>query len=1155
MPQSLKLTENVKTLPEYSSYEKIYLCVRKPKHINKFKTGELMRKLFLMILLGIFVFSGIVLADEAAPSGEARLLRFPGVGQEKIAFSYGGDIYTVAKTGGQATRLTSHEGLELFPRISPDGKLIAFTGEYDGDKSVYIIPINGGEPKRLTFHPAIQNTPDRFGPDNVVMGWSNDGEKVLYRSRKESMSWWEGRAYLVDIKGGMSEPLPMPSAGFTSFSPDGNKVAYCPIYRDFRTWKRYKGGMAQDVWIYNLKTDSAEKLTDWIGTDNLPMWYGDKIYFNSDRTSKPDVAGTLNIFCYDTKTKEIRQVTKFTEYDVRWPSLGPDAIIFENGGFIYLMDLPSEAVHKVTIDLITDRHTIRTEYLKVDDRIGDFDISPDGHRAIFSARGDIFTVPAKEGNTRNLTNLSGSNETAPHWSPDGKWIVFNSDSTGEEELYLVSQESKEKTRLTTDGHCRKFETQWSPDSKKIAFSDRDNKLYYVDIATKKQILIDHSERSGYRGYGWSPDSRHIVFGKLAETEIWAIYIYSLTDGSIHQVTPGYTNDFSPAFDPDGKYLYFLSERNFNPILSRYEFQSVNNSITNLYLMILSTTEKSPFAPKSDEVGVGDKKDEKPGGGKEMTPKDKKGPGEGDKGKEEKEKKPVEVKIDFDGIYDRQVAFDLPAGNYNGLIAVSGAVFYNSGSIRGLMGPVGKEENVLHKYNLADKKDDEFAVGVTDYAFSPNGEKILMRKRSDFFIADAAGKRAEFEDNCLDLSRMEMKVDHEAEYRQMYDDVWRAERDFFYDPNMHGVDWKKMHDRYEVLLPYVINRYDFTYILGEMVGEICCSHTYVGGPDNRRTRSSNIGLLGIDFEIDHAANRIKISRILQGENWDEELRSPLQEPGIDVKPGEYLLAIDGHPVTGDIDPYSLTAKAVDKTITLTINNKPSMDGSREVTVKPIASEETLRYYNWVERERHYVDSISDGKIGYIHIPDMDGFGLVRFMKMFYYQTRKDGLIIDVRYNGGGFVSSLILDRLNEKVTSMGVDRNTLPSPDGINAHMITLMNQYSCSDGDIFPYFFREFKLGPLMGKRSWGGIVGIGGFPPLLDGGYYYVPGGTMYNLRGEWVVENIGVEPDIVIDNLPGRLARGYDDQLDEAIKYLLKKIKEEPRILPPRPAPPTPR
>ncbi|MEW6013820.1 MAG: PDZ domain-containing protein [Candidatus Zixiibacteriota bacterium] len=1093
-----------------------------------------MKRDFMVTLLFLVFFSCLGMAQD---TNEARLLRFPDVSRDNITFIYAGDIYVAPRGGGQAIRITSHEGYEFFPKFSPDGKMIAFGGKYDGDYSVYVIPTGGGSPKRLTFHPGIQNTSERFGPENIVMGWSKDSSKVLFRSRAESMTWWDGRAYLVDTSGGLPRPLPMAVAGFTSFSPDSKKVAYCPIYRDFRTWKRYKGGMAQDIWIYDLENNSSEKITDWVGTDNMPMWYGDKIYFNSDRT------GTLNIFCYDTKTKETRQVTKFTEYDVRWPSLGDNAIAFENGGYIHLLELPAEQLRKVTVNLITDHHTVRPEFVKLADRVSDFDIAPDGKRGLFVARGELFTVPAKEGETRNLTGqTSGARESAARWSPDGKWISYISDENGEGEIYLVATNGKEKVRLTNDGHCRRFTPEWSPDSKMLVFSDKELNLYYIDIASRKTTRIDKSERNEIRNYVWSPDSKFLAYNKTLDNNIMAIFVYSFADGKVRQITPGFTNDYAPAFDPEGKYLYFLSERNFNPMLGSYEFFSINNAITNLYLILLSADEKSPFEPKEEEA-VEEKKDEKPKEGKKG-------------GKEESpEEKPVEVKIDFEGIYSRQVAFDLPAGEYDGIAAIKGAVFYFSFPLSGLKGRIGKDETVLHKYDLKEKKDSDFAVGLNNYSLTAKGDKIMIRKGNDFFITETGGKKADLEEKRVDLSRMEMKVDHLVEYNQMYKEAWRLQRDYFYDPNMHGVDWKKMHDRYAAMLPFVQHRYDLTYLIGEMIGELCCSHTYTGGGEMPQVRPSRIGLLGVDFEVDEASNRIKIARILQGENWDEQLRSPLRDPGVNVKEGEYLLAINGLPITGDIDPYSLTENMVGKKITLTVNNRPDMTGAREVTVKPIAEEEILRYYNWVEERRRYVDSVSGGKIGYLHIPDMDTFGLVRFMKMFYHQIRKEGLIIDVRYNGGGFVSTLILQRLRQELRAMGASRNFKEAPRGIYAHMITLTNEFSCSDGDYFPYFFREYKLGPLMGKRTWGGVVGIRGFPSLLDGGYCTVPEFSIYDLKGNWIMENVGVVPDMEVENLPERLVAGYDDQLLQALEYLNKKIKEEPHILPPRPAPPTPR
>jgi tricorn protease len=1088
----------------------------------------------------VLAFVAVLVAASAAFSEEAKLLRFPDVSKDKIAFVYAGDIYAAPRSGGTAVRLTSHEGLELFPKFSPDGRMIAFTGQYDGDMSVYVMPAAGGDPRKLVFHPGIQKTEDRFGPENVVMGWHPDGKRVLFRSRKELGDWWDGRAYLVDAEGGSPEALPMATAGFTSFSPDAGKLAYCPIYRDFRTWKRYMGGMAQDVWIFDLGQMKSQKITDWAGTDNLPMWHGDKIYFNSDRTGK------LNIFCYDTKSAQTKQVTSFEEFDVRWPSLGPDGIAFENGGMIYILDLPSEQVKKVEISLSVESNWMRPEYVKVSDRIDYFDVSPDVNRAVFSARGDIFTAPKKDGDIRNLTNSSGSDEKDPKWSPNGKWIAFVSDESGEDEFYLMSHDGKERTKLTTDGHCTRYESSWSPDSKKIAFSDKNLDFFYIDATTKLLTKVDKAERNEIRDYSWSPDSRYIAYQKRNEAGIATIFVYSLDDKQIRQVTPGFSNDYSPVFDPDGKYLYFLSERSFNPLLGSYEFEFVNQGIDNLYLILLTPETESPFAPKSDEA--------KP---VEASAADNKPKDEGKKG-DEKPKAPEPTKIVFNGIFNRQVAFELPAGNYNGLCAIPGAVFYTSNPFFGLEGKVGEGETVLHKYDISKRKDYAFAKDLSGYVPTPDGANMLVSKAGGYNIIATSGEEADFKDNQLDLSGMEALVDRRAEYRQMFDEVWRTERDFFYDSALHGVDWKAVGDKYKTLLPYATSRYDLTYLIGEMLGELACSHSYVGGGDRPKIAPSGVGLLGVDFEVDKPNNRIKIARILKGENWDKSLRSPLLDPGINVKDGEYLLAINGKQVTAGIDPYSLTVNCSDKMLSLTVNDKPTTDGSRTVNVKPIESEEKLRYNDLVERRRLHVDSVSGGKIGYIHIPDMDGFGLTRFAKMFYYQLRKPALIIDVRHNGGGFVSGLVLERLRRVVVAMGMGRNFAVGPnpdDGLNAHMITLINQFSCSDGDYFPYFFREYGLGPLLGKRTWGGVIGIRGYRPLIDGGYFTAPEFGIFGLDGKWVMENEGVKPDIEVDNLPEREALGYDDQLDRAIEYLTNKLKEDPKTLPSLPPPPKPR
>ncbi|MBN2226677.1 MAG: PD40 domain-containing protein [candidate division Zixibacteria bacterium] len=1081
-----------------------------------------------VICIALLLLAVTVMADEA------RLLRFPDISAEHIAFAHGGDVFIVARNGGQAVRLTSDEGLELFPRFSPDGRQIAMTAQYDGDWAVYVIPITGGEPKRLTYHPGIQNTSERFGPENVVMDWHPTENKILFRSRKQAQDWWDGRVYLVSVDGGLPTPLPMATAGFTSFSPKADQVAYCPIYRDFRTWKRYKGGMAQDVWIFNLSTYESQKITDWVGTDNMPMWYQDRIYFNSDRTGK------LNLYCYETNTGQTRQVTEFDEYDVRWPALGPDAIVFENAGFLYIMELPSETVHKVPVTITTDRNAMRGGYVSVSDQIREFDLSPDGKRAVFSARDDIFTVPAKHGNTRNLTNSSGSKEKDPVWSPDGRWIAFTSDSTGEQELYVISSDRTQQFRLTTDGHCYRFPMTWSPDSKKLALTDRDLNLYYVDIDSRKIKAFDRTEQNIVDQFSWSPDSKYLAYAKANDVNIQSIFIYSLDRDTVYQATLDFTDDKEPVFSPDGKYLYFLSDRSFNPILSEYEFEFVNNGITNIYLILLSAETPSPFEPESDEVSVADDT------AVEKDKAEKKGD----------VKTPPEVVIDFDGVFNRQIALNLPAGKYSGLEAIDKAVFYLSDPLRGLRGNVFPGTRNVHKYDMTEKRDAEFVSDIRAYTLAGGGKHLLIQKGQDYYIIETDKCPDDLSSAKLDLSGMSMFLDRSVEYAQMLDEARRLYRDFFYDKNMHGVDWQKEYDKYAALVPYVSHRFDLTYLIGEMIGELCCSHAYTGGGDMPKLTLGGVGLLGVDFAVDQVHDRIVIERILRGENWDKSLRSPLLEPGIDVHEGDYLLAINGHELTAAGNPYQLTENTVGKTITITVNDKPDLKGAREYTVTPIADEESLRYYNWVEDRRRYVDSVSSGTIGYIHIPDMGGFGLVQFNKMFYHQVRRDGLIIDVRYNGGGFVSGLIADRFLKKVINMW--SNCLfgygPSPGtGIVGHMITLQNEFSCSDGDIFPFRFRVHKLGPLMGTRTWGGVVGFDMVHQLSDGGYCIIPEGGMYDFDGKWLIENEGVYPDIEIDNPPERLAQGYDDQLREAIAYLKKKIAEEPplRMVPPETPP----
>jgi tricorn protease len=1063
---------------------------------------------------------------------ESRLMRFPDIYQDKIVFVYAGDLWLVPSDGGIARRLTTHVGMELFPKFSPDGKMIAFTGQYEGNTDVYVIPSEGGEPKRLTYHPGSENMPDRFGFDDMVLGWHPDGKRILFRSLRESYNGWFQKLYLVDLKGALPEALPLPEGGLTSFSPDGTKIAYNRQFRNFRTWKRYKGGLAQDIWTYDLKNNTIERITDYEGTDTSPMWHENKIYFVSDRDH------TANIFCYDLDTQKTRKITNHDEYDVKWPSLGPQAIVYENGGYLYVLDLKTEQTKKITVQIPDDRALTRSEYISVSDYIGDYNLSPDGKRALFTARGDVFTVPAEKGNTRNLTNTSGAREKNCTWSPDGKWIAYLSDRTGEDELYIVPQDGKgEEVRITTDGHCFRFACLWSPDSKKLLFADKDLKLYYVDVESRKITEIDSTKNGEIYDYSWSLDTKWITYAKPNPNRFYSIFLYSLKDGKIFQVTEGFTDDSEPIFDPEGKYLYFFSKRDFNATLGNFDPSFTYNQMTRIYVVTLQKDTLSPFAPQSDEVELEKEKKKKEEGEK--------------KEEEKKEKIKKEVQIDLEGIGDRVVAVPIDPGNYYGLRSAKGKIFYLSFPTWTLTGGSPEPKGTLHLFDMEERKDHALLLPVDGYDISGDGEKIIYKSMRQFGIIDAKPGSPKIGDGALKLDGMQMKIDRREEWKQIFNEVWRRERDFFYAPNMHGVDWELMRKRYGELLPYVAHRSDLTYILGEMIGELCCSHTYVSGGDKPEVKLVSTGLLGVDWELDTLSGFYRVQKIYPGKNWEENLRSPLTEPGVEVKEGEYIVAVDNKTLQYPTNPYSLFENTVGKTVTLKVNSKPSLEGAREVEVKPIASESDLRANYWVETNRRKVEEATNGKVGYIFIPDMGGEGLNEFAKAFFPQIRKEGLIIDVRYNGGGFVSEMILERLRRVLAGMSSSRNAgdYTYPGGVfYGHMVCIMNEYSASDGDYFPYYFRKYGLGPLIGKRTWGGVVGTS-FTPLVDNGYITVPGSAAFGLEGEWIVENHGVDPDIEVDNLPNMVIQGHDPQLEKAIEVILEKIEEEPRKLPERP------
>jgi tricorn protease len=812
--------------------------------------------------------------------------------------------------------------------------------------------------------------------------------------------------------------------------------------------------------------------------------------------------------------------------------------------------------------------------------VTDFDISPEGKRAVFGARGDVFTVPAKEGSVRNLTRTPGIREKSVAWSPDGRWIVYISDRSGEDELYIAPQDGMGKEQQITSGYKGfKYAPVWSSDSKKLAWSDKDCRLWYVDVNEKKQVAIDQGKYGEILNYSWSPDSKWLAYDKNAENSYSVVHLYSLATSKVTPVTTSMTNSFAPVFDPDGKYLYFLSDRDFNEVLGNVDFEFSNPKTTRIYVVTLRTDEASPFQPLSDEAQI--KKEENKdellvppgqeptkGKGKKRTEESKeaKSNGKDDKDKEkdkEKEKKdekekPKEFRIDLDGIARRIVALPIEPAVINTYLASKGFIFYSTTPIQGLSGPIPGESPAIHVYDLKERKDKVLIDGVQRFALSFDGSKLLYeaeggRDGHTYGIIDAKPDGPKkIGDGALNLSGMRVQVDPSAEWKQMFNEVWRQERDYFYEAAMNGVDWEKVRDKYAQLLPSVADRYTLTYIMGEMIGELSNSHTYVGGGDYPDLHPVNVGLLGVDFEADQSAGMYRFKKIYAGENWGQQNRSPLTEPGVAVKEGDYLIAVNGRPLRTPQNPYELFVNTVNENVTLTVNSKPSEDGSHTVQVKPISDENNLRELAWVESNRKKVDAASNGRIGYVYLPDMGGEGLNEFVKQYFPQIRKEGMIIDVRYNGGGFVDQLIFARLRRVLAGMGSNRNwesgTVP-PVVFNGAMACVTNHYAASDGDIFSYYFKYYKLGPLIGERTWGGVRGIRGNIPLMDGGYITRPEAARYDLNSKWVIENHGVQPDIVVENRPDLVVKGQDPQLEKAIEVVMKEIQANPKKLPPRP------
>ena len=1101
------------------------------------EAGQAKRILSLFVFLILCLF----MAWPAMAPEEARVLRFPAIHGDKIVFTYAGDLYLVSSSGGIARKLTSHQGYEAFPRFSPDGRFIAFTGEYDGNREVYLIPAEGGIPVRLTYTPVLRrdDISDRMGPNNIVMGWTPDGEKIIFRSRMREWNDFNGQLYLVSRHGGLPEQLPLPRGGFCSFSPDGQKLAYNRIFREFRTWKRYRGGMADDIWIYDFNTRKIENITNNPALDIIPMWSGDKIYFLSDR----DENQRMNLYVYELTTKRTRKLTDFKDFDIKFPSLGPEAIVFECGGHIYRFDLQTEKTTRVPVIIADDQVTGRTEIVKVAERIHTFDISPDGQRAVFGARGDIFTVPKKYGPTRNLTQTPGLHERNVRWSPDGRWIAYISDRTGREEIYIIPQDgSGPEKQLTKGGDTYKYNLLWSPDSQKILWDDRAFRLNYVDIKTGEVVEVVKAKAWEINSYAWSPDSRWIAYARPEVEGMTRLYLYSVETRKTYEVTDAWYNSYGPAFSSDGRYLFFVSDRDFNPVYSRTEFNHAYLAMSRIYLVTLSAAEKSPFEPKSDEVSVAEIAGSANESGKREA-KEKAGRESQLSSARPAEKKEVNlIKVDPEGINQRIIALPIEVADYSRLVSAGDRLYY-------LKRKPLDQKRYLCFYDL--KNQEEKELGTIDaFVISADQKKMLVRQERSYAIIDLPSAAIKIEEK-LDLSGLEVVLDRRAEWKQIYEECWRQMKDFFYDPNLHGVDWEGVKRKYQPLAEAVNHRADLTYVIGEMIGELNAGHTYVGGGDVPQVKRVSVGMLGAQLVRD-ASGYYQIKKILKGQNWDKNLRSPLTEVGLNVREGDFILAVNGRSVKEMNNIYEALVNTAGKQVRLKINSRPEEKGAREITIIPLENENDLYYYNWVESKRQIVDKATGGQVAYVHIPDMGVRGLNEFVKQFYPQLRKKALIVDVRGNGGGNVSPMIIERLAREVHMVGIARGAVPTPDPealLWGPKICLIDEFSASDGDIFPYRFRQMNLGKLVGKRTWGGVIGIRGTLPLLDGGFLNKPEFATYGLEGQWIIEGYGVEPDIYVDNDPAREFEGIDDQLNKAIELILEELKTKEKKLPPVP------
>ncbi|MFH0760602.1 MAG: S41 family peptidase [Bacteroidota bacterium] len=1074
-----------------------------------------------VLLLTGGMFAESFCANENAVAKEARLLRFPDIYGDKIVFSYAGDIYTVSANGGTARRLTSNIGYEMFPRFSPDGKTIAFTGQYDGNTEVYVIPAEGGEPKRITYTATLgrDDIGDRMGPNNIVMDWTPDGKRILYRTRAYTFNDFTGQLMTVPAEGGLSERIPLTNGGFSNYSPDGKKLAYNYVFREFRTWKRYMGGMADDIRIFDFDTKKSEKITDNDNQDIIPMWSpdGKTIYYISDRDSH------MNLYSFDITSKNTKQLTTYNDYDIKFPAIGDRAIVYENGGYLYKYDLASGKAQKVNIRIDNDFAWSRPQWKDLSKSIRSYSLSPNGERILGGARGDIFSIPGKNGITYNITNSSNANDKGADWAPDGSGYAYISDKDGEFNIWFHENKSGNERKLT-DIKGFIFGFEWSPDSKMMAWSEKKNTLNLLDFATGKSIVVEESGVGPINDYSWSPDSRHITYtrpGKAVNT----VMIYDVNEKTKNQITDEWYNSGSPNFSKEGKHLLFVSARTFNPTYGQTEFNHVYTNMNKIYILPLTKDADLPFAPKNDTVATV-KADDKDKG-------DAKSPKKGEPGKpgapleKDSVKAKTPLQYNYENIAARIIELPGEAGFYGNLHMIGNNVYYNSrgGSMM---------------YDLENKKETDLKANLI---FSAGYKKALAISGPSIQVIDVPKGPVEIKTPIL-LAGVKKYVNYREEWKQIYDETWRQMRDFFYARNMHGVDWNKVYERYAQLIPYVNHRSDLTYILGEMIGELNVGHAYSQNGEHPAADKVSMGLLGAEFSKD-PSGFFKVEKIIAGANWSKETRSPFTMPGSEVKEGEYILSVNGTSLKDYANINELLVGTAGIVTEFEVNAKPEFAGARKVLAEPLADESSLRYYDWVENNCRKVNEATNGEVGYIHIPDMGAPGLNEFVKHYYPQLTKKALIVDDRGNGGGNVSPMIIERLQRTITYFTMNTNQTEgsnNPTGtFQGPKVLLVNEYSASDGDLFPYRFKYNNLGTVIGRRTWGGVVGYSGAIPVVDGGSIITPSYGPFAADGSgWIIEGTGVAPDIDLANDPYREFTGEDEQLNKAIEIIKQQVKD---------------